>query len=50
MGLHFKGQPLVLPANIRLGWKWLKVKNTLAYYGTELIMDVKNFTVKAIAQ
>ncbi len=24
--------PLALLSNIRLGWKWLTMKNTLAYY------------------
>jgi hypothetical protein len=32
------------PANIRLGQKWLKVTNTLAYYGTYLIM-VRMFVI-----
>ncbi len=25
---------LALPANIRIGWKWMTVANTLAYYDT----------------
>jgi len=32
-----------LTANVRLGWKWLRGDNTLAYYGLELIPDVKYF-------
>ncbi len=31
---------IALPANIRLGWKWLTVKNILAYR-SELITAVK---------
>ncbi len=27
----------VLPANVKVGWKWLAVTNTLAYYGTDVI-------------
>jgi hypothetical protein len=30
-----------LPINIRLGWKSLPVRNTLAYHGTELVTTVK---------
>jgi hypothetical protein len=37
------GKFTALPSNIRLEWKWLTVKNTLAYYFTELIPDVKRF-------
>jgi hypothetical protein len=35
--LHFKGRLLALPANIRLGWKWVTGQNTSAYYTTILI-------------
>jgi hypothetical protein len=41
-GLH-SGRLLLLPANIRLGWKRFAVANTLAYYDTETIMPVKGF-------
>ncbi len=34
-------------SNIRLGWKWLTLTNTLAYYKTKLIMDVKCLIVDA---
>ncbi len=37
-----------LPAmtlNIRLGWKWLTVANTLAFYDTAIITSVKSFKV-----
>jgi len=30
MGLKFNGKLQALPANIRLGWKWLKVKKLQA--------------------
>ncbi len=32
-----------LPEHIRLGWKCLKMANTLSYYDTELKMVVKVF-------
>ncbi len=41
MELHSDGRLLALPTNIRLGWKQLEVANTLAYYDTTIIMDVK---------
>jgi hypothetical protein len=41
---------LALPANIRLGWKYLTVTNTLAYYGTELITTIKSFKVQALRE
>jgi len=34
---------LALLENIILGWKWLKVTNTLAYYGTALIYVTNKF-------
>ncbi len=43
MGLHSKGNFLTLPANIRLGLKWLTVTCTLAYYGSG---GCKNIIVK----
>jgi hypothetical protein len=35
--LYAKGRFLALPANIKLGWKFVKVANTLAYlnYGSK---------------
>ncbi len=30
-----------MPANTRLGWKYLTVKNILAYYGKGIITVVK---------
>jgi len=41
--LHFKGKLIVVPSNIRLGWKLLSKTNTLSYYDTELITLVKKF-------
>jgi hypothetical protein len=38
---------LVLPTNIRLGWKSMQVENTLAYYDTAIINAVKMFIVQA---
>ncbi len=32
MVLHFLGRLLILPAMVRLGWRWLTVTNSLAYY------------------
>jgi hypothetical protein len=37
-----------LPPNIRLRWKILTVKNTLAYHSTELVMTVKSVLVVII--
>jgi hypothetical protein len=42
-GLNSKGWLLALPANIRLGWKWLAaVTNKLAYKTAVLRLTVKN--------
>ncbi len=38
---------LVLSRNIRLGWKWLTVTNTLAYYGVKITTAVRVFVVFA---
>jgi hypothetical protein len=38
---------LVLPTNIRQGWKSMQVENTLAYYNTAIITAVKSFIVQA---
>ncbi len=35
--------------NIRLGWMWLAVTNTLAYYGTEFVTAMKRFTGHGLA-
>ncbi len=35
-------------ANIRLGWKWPEVINTLAYNAGELIATIKSFTTQAL--
>ncbi len=35
-----------LPTNIRLGWQWLTVTNTLAYHGMKLITATKHFIVQ----
>ncbi len=39
------GTPLRLPTNIRLGYKWLSVKNAPAYYSTKLATAVKSYKV-----
>ncbi len=41
------GSLLVLPSNIRLGWKSMQVANTLAYYDTAIIVAIKSFIVQA---
>ncbi len=41
------GSLLVLPTNIRLGWKSMQVANTLDYYDTAIISAVKSFIVQA---
>jgi hypothetical protein len=46
--LHNSNRGLLgLPANIRLGWKWMAVANTLAYYCTATITAVMCFIVQA---
>ncbi len=40
--------PTPMPTNIRLGFKWMAVANTLAYYDTATINAVKSFIVEAI--
>ncbi len=42
-GLQYKVWLLALPAKISLGWKLLKVTNSLAYYETKLVATVKSF-------
>jgi hypothetical protein len=44
------GSLLVLPTNIRLGWKSMQVTNTLAYCDTAIIIAVKSFIVQAPGQ
>ena len=34
-------------SNILLGWKRLTMTNTLAFHGTEIIMDLKSFLMQA---
>jgi hypothetical protein len=41
---------LTLPANHRLGWKWLTQTNTLAYYDTEFKMAVKSLMILVIIE
>lgn len=36
-----------LPANIRIGRKWLTYTNTVPYYAKDLIMSVKSFMKQA---
>jgi hypothetical protein len=45
--LQSNGRALTLPTNIRLGWKWLAVANTLAYYNMGTITSLKSFNVQA---
>ncbi len=40
-GLRFNGSLLALPTNIRLGWKWMEVANTLAFYDEATITAIK---------
>ncbi len=44
-GLYSKGKLIALPANIIPGWECLRVTKAIAYYGTEIITVVSNFTV-----
>jgi hypothetical protein len=44
------GSLLVLPTDIRLGWKSMQVVNTLAYYNTTIIAAVKSFILQALGQ
>jgi hypothetical protein len=45
--LHSMDRLLALPANIRLGWKCLKMTPLLTYYDTEFITAVKSFITQA---
>jgi hypothetical protein len=47
MGLHTNGRLLALSTNIRLGWKWIAVANTLAYCFTATITAIKGFIAQA---
>jgi hypothetical protein len=40
---------LAWAANIRLGYKWQTVANTLAYYKLKLLTDIKSFVAQANA-
>jgi hypothetical protein len=42
-GLHLNGRLLVLPTNIRLGWKGMEVANAPVYYNAAAINAVKSF-------
>ncbi len=42
------GKLVALPTNIRKGWKWMKVHNTLAYYNTAQITAVISFITQAL--
>jgi hypothetical protein len=48
IGPHTKGRLTALPTNIILVWKGLTVTNTLAYYNTELVNNVKSVIVRTI--
>ncbi len=37
MELHSKSRLTYLATNIKLGWKWLAMKSTLAYYSTHFM-------------
>jgi hypothetical protein len=41
MELHSKSRLRYLAKNIRLGWKWLAIKNTLVYYSAHLMASKK---------
>jgi hypothetical protein len=45
--LHSYGRLLVLPANIRQGWKCMVVASTVTYYGMATITVIKSFIVQA---
>jgi hypothetical protein len=45
--LHCNGKLIALPANIKMGWKWMAVSNTIAYYNTGTITATKSFIVLA---
>ncbi len=45
--MFHSGSLLVLPTNIRQGWKSMQVANTLAYYDMAIITAVKSFIVQA---
>jgi hypothetical protein len=49
---HYVIDPSVVGSSLAsniLGWKWLTVTNTLAYYGMELITAVSGFVKPAQA-
>jgi hypothetical protein len=45
--LSYCGNVSFLPTNIRLGWKWKALKNTLGFVFTALITTVKSVVVQA---
>jgi len=42
LGLQILGRLLALPENVRLGWKSLKVRDTLAYESLCIIFWIKD--------
>ncbi len=42
---HGKGRLLALPKNIRRGWNWFTLKNSVTYNTVPLITTVKSFMV-----
>ncbi len=47
-GLFSKGRLIALPANIRLGLKWMGLANIVAYYEMVTITAVKSFIAQLI--
>jgi hypothetical protein len=47
--MFHSGNLLVMPTNIRLGWKSTQVANTLAYYEKAIITAVKSFIVQTLS-
>jgi hypothetical protein len=43
-GLHSNGRLLTLYTNIKIGWKWKEVTNTLDYQDTATITAVKFYS------
>ncbi len=51
-GLHSNGEHQAFPTNIRLGWEWMEVTNTLTYCDGTTIMVVKStgHSVKGVSE
>jgi hypothetical protein len=47
MGLRSIGKLLAFPTNVRLGWKWNAVANTVAYYVMATFTAVRILIVQA---